>query len=112
MALTITPIDQRVTVVIDGETIADSTRALLLEEQGIGTPRYYLPRDDVRMELLEPTDTSTRCSRKGDCSYWSVRVGNAVHTDIVWSYEEPIDGATEIAGRLAFYNERAQITVG
>jgi uncharacterized protein (DUF427 family) len=111
MTLTITPIDQRVTVVIDGETVAESTRALLLQEQGVAMPRYYLPRDDVRMELLEPTDTSTRCSRKGDCSYWSVRIGDAVHTDVVWSYEAPIPGAEPIAGRLAFYNDRVDLKV-
>jgi uncharacterized protein (DUF427 family) len=112
MTLTITPIDQRVTVVVDGETVADSTRAVLLREQGVPVPRYYLPRDDVRMDLLEPTDSSTRCSRKGVASYWSVRVGDALHADLAWSYEDPIPGAEAIAGLLAFYNERAEIKLG
>jgi uncharacterized protein (DUF427 family) len=112
MTLTITPFERRVTVVVDGETVADSTHVLLLEEQGIPTPRYYLPRDDVRMDLLEATDSSTRCSRKGNASYWSVRVGDAVHADLVWSYEDPIPGAEAIAGLLCFYNERAEIKLG
>ena len=112
MTLTITPFEQRVTVVVEGETVADSTRALLLEEPAVAIPRYYLPRDDVRMELLEPTDTSTRCSRKGAASYWTVRIGESVHPDLVWSYEEPIPGAEAIAGLLCFYNERAEIKIG
>jgi uncharacterized protein (DUF427 family) len=112
MTLTITPFERRVTVVVDGETVADSTRALLLEERGVPIPRYYLPRDDVRMELLERTDSATRCSRKGDATYWSVRIGETVHRDLVWSYEEPIAGAEAIAGLLAFYNERAEIKIG
>jgi len=111
MTLTITPLDKRVTVVLDGETVADTTRALLLEEQGIALPRYYLPREDVRMDLLVPTDTSTRCSRKGDASYWSVRVGDVVHDDVVWSYEQPIPGTEAIAGLLAFYNEKVDLKV-
>jgi uncharacterized protein (DUF427 family) len=112
MTMTITPMAQRVTVVVDGETVADSTHALLLEEQGVPIPRYYLPRTDVRTDLLEATDSSTRCSRKGDASYWSVRVGDVVHADLVWSYEHPIPGAEAIAGMLCFYNERAEIKLG
>jgi uncharacterized protein (DUF427 family) len=84
---------------------------VLLEEQGITLPRYYLPSDDVRMDLLEPTDTSTRCSRKGNASYWSVRIGDTVHEDVVWSYEQPIPGAEAIAGLLCFYNERVDLKV-
>jgi uncharacterized protein (DUF427 family) len=93
---------RRVRVVFGGETVADSRRAKLLHEAGL-LPVYYFPIEDVRMELLEESDHTTHCPFKGDASYWSVRAGDRVAENAVWSYPEPIDSAPPIAGYLAFY---------
>jgi uncharacterized protein (DUF427 family) len=93
---------RRVRVVFGGETVADSRRAKLLHEAGL-LPVYYFPIEDVRMELLKESDHTTHCPFKGDASYWSVRVGDRVAENAVWSYPEPIDSAPPIAGYLAFY---------
>jgi uncharacterized protein (DUF427 family) len=93
---------RRVRVVFNGETVADSRRAKLMHEAGL-LPVYYFPIEDVRMELLEESDHTTHCPFKGDASYWSVRVGDRVAENAVWSYPEPIDSCPPIAGYLAFY---------
>jgi uncharacterized protein (DUF427 family) len=93
---------RRVRVVFGGETVADSRRAKLLHEAGL-LPVYYFPIEDVRMELLEESDHTTHCPFKGDASYWSVRAGDRVAENAVWSYPEPIDSAPPIADYLAFY---------
>jgi uncharacterized protein (DUF427 family) len=95
----------RVQVVIGGETLADSNHAVLLHETGMPT-RYYLPRDDVRMDRLVATDLSTTCPFKGDAQYWSTRVGDRELTGVAWSYPEPIAGREDIAGLICFFNER------
>ena len=87
-----------------------SDRPVLLDETGLPT-RYYLPREDVRMELLSPTDLHTTCPFKGQASYWSVKADGQVHDNLVWSYETPIPEAAEIAGLLCFYDERVELTV-
>lgn len=85
-----------------GETVIDSTRVKLLHEHG-HLPVFYFPRDDVRADLLEPTDHTTHCPWKGEASYWSVRVGDRVAENAVWGYPEPIEGAPPIADHLAAY---------
>jgi uncharacterized protein (DUF427 family) len=109
--ITINPTDQHVVVRIDGVTVAESDRAVVLEETGL-PPRYYLPRDDVRFELLQRTDNSTACPFKGQASYWSVKIGGKVHDNIVWTYEEPIPESEGIRGLVSFYNERVELSVG
>ena len=93
---------RRVRVVLGGETVADSRRVKLMHEMRY-LPVYYFPEEDVRMDLLKPTDHTTHCPFKGDASYWSVRVGEDVAENAVWSYPEPIESAPPIAGYLAFY---------
>jgi uncharacterized protein (DUF427 family) len=85
-----------------GETIVDSRHAKLLHEHG-HLPVLYFPEAEVRMDLVEPTDHSTRCPFKGEASYWSVRVGDRVAENAVWSYPDPIEDAPPIAGYFAFY---------
>jgi len=109
--ITIEPTDQHVVVHIDGETVAESDRATVLNETGL-PPRYYLPRDDIRVELLQPTDKATSCPFKGQASYWSVVIGDTVHDNVAWTYEDPIPRSEAIRGLVAFYNERVELTVG
>ena len=109
--ITITPSNQHIEVTLDGEKLASSDRALLLEETG-SPDRYYLPKEDVRTDLLRPTSTKTTCPFKGEASYWSVEAGGQIHDDLVWSYETPIPAAEGIAGLMCFYTERgAELTV-
>ncbi|MGM0700853.1 MAG: DUF427 domain-containing protein [Pseudomonadota bacterium] len=94
------PHDRQVRVVVDGTPLADTTRAIELRERGY-PPRQYIPRGDVRMDLLNPSETVTHCPFKGDASYFSF----GQHKDVAWSYERPLEGMEEIKGRLAFYEE-------
>jgi uncharacterized protein (DUF427 family) len=109
--ITIVPADVHVEVRLGGEMLAKSDRAVRLEETGLPA-RYYIPRDDVRTELLQPSAHTTTCPFKGEASYWSVQVGDDVHENLVWSYESPIPGASGIAGLMCFYNEKVDLTVG
>jgi uncharacterized protein (DUF427 family) len=108
--ITITPSQLHVEVTLDGEKLAESDRAVLLDETGLPT-RYYFPREDVRTELLQPSSRHTRCPFKGQASYWSAEVGGEVYDDLVWSYETPIPQAQGIAGLMCFYSERVELTV-
>ncbi len=78
------PSSRPVRVVLGGEMVAESTRAHFLFETDMPT-RYYIPKDDVRMDLLSPTDSHTRCPYKGIASYWSAVIGGETFEDIVWS---------------------------
>jgi len=108
--ITITPAELHVEVTVGGQKVAESDRPVLLDETGLPT-RYYLPREDVRTDLLRPTDTSTTCPFKGEASYWSAEVGGQTYEDVVWSYETPIPEAEGITGLMCFYPERAELTV-
>lgn len=94
-----------VRVVLGGETVAESERALFLFETGLPA-RYYLPRQDVRMDLLTRTETSSQCPYKGTAVYWSARTGGKDYEDVVWSYPEPIAEMPRIKDLLCFFNER------
>lgn len=108
--ITITPGQAHVVVTLGGEKLAESDRPVLLDETGLPT-RYYLPREDVRADLLRPTDTATTCPFKGQASYWSAQVGGETHEDLVWSYETPIPQAEGITGLMSFYPDRVELTV-
>lgn len=109
-SVTITPEYAHVEVRLDGELLAETDSALRLDETGL-PPRYYIPRSDVRMELLQPTSFHTSCPFKGEASYWSAEIGGQRHDGIVWAYDAPIPAAAGIAGLLSFYPDRTEITV-
>jgi uncharacterized protein (DUF427 family) len=101
---------RHVQVRIDGTLVADSTRSVMLFETGLPT-RYYLPADDVRVDLLEPSAHTSFCPYKGRASYHSVRVGENVRENIVWYYQEPFDEVAKIRDLLAFYDEQVEVTI-
>ena len=101
----ILPSSRHVRVVLGGVTIADTHHPRLLLETGLLT-RYYIPEQDVRMDLLEPTEISSHSPYKGQASYWSARIGNRVFKDVVWSYRDPLPECSTIEKLLCFYNER------
>jgi uncharacterized protein (DUF427 family) len=79
-------------------------------ETGLPT-RYYIPKTDVRMDLLNPTDLSTACPYKGTARYWSVSVDGGSHDNIVWGYDSPLPESQKITGLVAFYNEKVDIFI-
>ena len=92
---------RQVRVVVGGETVAESSHPVLVFETGLPT-RYYLPKLDVRLDLLTPTDTITHCPYKGQARYWSV--GEV--EDAAWSYTHPTAETLKIATTIAFFQER------
>jgi uncharacterized protein (DUF427 family) len=101
------PSDRHVRVELNGEVLAESDRAIALEETGLPT-RYYLPPEDVRMDLLTPTDTTSHCPFKGDASYYSAPGAE----DAFWVYENPNKkDAKPIAGLLAPWPGRVEVIV-
>lgn len=96
---------RRVEVLLGGTVLAETRRPRLLLETG-HPPRYYLPREDVRMDLLSPSGTRTRCPYKGAASHWNAEAGGKSVQDIAWSYEDPIPESSRIQGLVCFYPER------
>ncbi len=109
--IVITPANLHVEITIGGETVAESDRAVALDETGLPT-RYYLPRDDVRSASIRRTAHTTTCPFKGEASYWTLEVGGQVYENVAWSYEDPIPDAEAIAGLLSFYDDQAEVVVG
>ena len=103
------PSDCAIRIELDGETIAESSRAVRLEETGHRT-RWYLPREDIRAELRS-SEKHTRCPFKGEASYHHVGTASGEHPDLVWFYPDPLPAVEAIRDRLAFYDERVALFV-
>ena len=99
---------RHVRVEVDGTTVADSARPVILFETGL-PPRYYLPVTDIRTDLLKPTDTETHCPYKGTATYWSVDAGQGPHADLVWAYRAPLAESQKITGLACFYDEKVDV---
>lgn len=97
---------RHVEVALDGRAMAESRRPVLLFETGLPV-RHYLRREDVRMDLLAPSEKRTTCAYKGHASYFSADG----HPDIAWTYEEPLPEADQVRDLIAFFDERADIAV-
>lgn len=104
------PSERHVVVEVAGERIADSSRPHALFETHLPI-RWYLPREDVRQDLLEPSDTTSMCPYKGTARYWHVRAGGELHRDLLWTYPEPIPECPAIAGLVAFFAERMDVVL-
>jgi len=103
--ITITPAGGVVRVRVAEKIIAESHRALVLEEKGYPAV-FYIPREDTDMSLLARTTHYTYCPYKGDCTYFSIPVGGSRSEYAVWSYENPYEAASAIRNHLAFYPTR------
>jgi uncharacterized protein (DUF427 family) len=100
--IAITQSDAHVVVRANGKVIADTRRALALQEASYPVA-YYIPREDADMALLERSDHASYCPYKGEASYYSVAGGTA---NAVWTYETPYEAVAEIREHLAFYPDR------
>jgi uncharacterized protein (DUF427 family) len=99
----------RVVVTFAGNTIADSKGTLALREASYPA-RYYIPREDVDLSMLERTEHETYCPFKGDAAYYSIRTGDDVAENVVWTYEQPYPAVAEIKDHLAFYPGQVEIS--
>ncbi|MBV8295362.1 MAG: DUF427 domain-containing protein [Acidimicrobiia bacterium] len=106
----ILPSSRRATVVVDGVVVAATDHPTLLFETGLRR-RTYFSKLDVRMDLLTPTETSSRCPYKGTARYWTVNTPAGEHGDLAWSYPSPLRESEQIAGLVAFYDERVDVIV-
>ena len=104
--VTIHPAEAHVEVHVDGQKVAESDRALRLEETGLPA-RWYLPREDVALDRFRRTSFQTTCPFKGEASYFSI----GEHDGIAWTYETPIEGAAAVKDHLAFYPDQAEVSV-
>jgi uncharacterized protein (DUF427 family) len=100
---------RHVRVEVEGATLAESVKPTLLFETGLPV-RYYLPKTDVRMDLLTPGDRTSRCPYKGEAEYWSLRHGDR-RPDIAWSYRTPLPESQKIAGLICFYPDKVDLYV-
>ena len=98
---------RHVRISLDGELLAETDRARVIFETSLPA-RWYIPREDVRAELID-SETRTGCAYKGFASYYSVRVGDGTQQDVAWSYSEPRREVAPIAGMIAFFNERVDV---
>ena len=98
---------RHVRIVVNGTDIAESTRPTLLFETGLRT-RYYLPKLDVRMDLLLPSERVSHCPYKGEAHYYSAHVQGQVAQDVAWYYPTPTPGVAPIANLISFYDEHVE----
>jgi uncharacterized protein (DUF427 family) len=103
--ITIEKNPHRIRVVLGGFIIAETTQSLTLREATLPVV-HYIPREDVHMDLLDPTDHRTHCPYKGDASYFTATAGGLVRENAAWSYEKPFPAVGEIREHVAFYPEK------
>jgi uncharacterized protein (DUF427 family) len=109
--ITVEPTSGRVVARVGGKVVADSQHALTLRESTY-PPVQYIPMSDVDQGVLHKTDTSTYCPYKGDASYYSVESGGGdLVVDAIWTYESAFPAVAEIEGHVAFYPDRAEVSV-
>lgn len=101
---------RHIVVAHEGTVVADTTRAVALLETHLPI-RWYIPRDDVRMDLLEPSSHRTSCAYKGHASYYSVIGAGHVGRDIAWTYPEPLHDAARVVDMVCFFSERTELSV-
>ncbi|MEL6480403.1 MAG: DUF427 domain-containing protein [Pseudomonadota bacterium] len=106
----ITPASGTVVVRAGGAVIAESTSALMLEEDG-HDPVFYIPRGDIGMTFLDPSATRTTCPHKGEAVHFDLVAKSGPIRDAAWSYETPHDAVAAIAGMVAFYDNKAAVEV-
>lgn len=104
--ITVTPTGGKVTVTVNGMIVAESDRAVTLQESTY-PPVYYIPLADVLASALQRSETTTYCPYKGEASYYQV----ADVPDAIWTYERPYPAVADIAGKVAFYPDKAHISL-
>lgn len=85
-----------------GVIIADTRRAIRTLETS-HPPSYYLPPEDIAMDLLRAAGGGSFCEWKGAARYWDVMVAGEVLPRVGWSYPAPTPGFVSLRDHIAFY---------
>ena len=109
--ITITPTGKHVTVRVNGELVAETDAALTLQESTYPAVQY-VPLADVVESAMSRSDSTTYCPYKGEANYYHVTTGDSTVDDAIWTYEQPYPAVGEIVGHVAFYANKADVTVG
>ena len=109
--ITVTPTGRHVVVRINGEVVAETDAALTLQESTYPAVQY-VPLADVSPSALTRSDTTTYCPYKGEANYYDVSAAGTTVGDAIWTYEAPYPAVAQIAGHVAFYASKADVTVG
>jgi uncharacterized protein (DUF427 family) len=105
------PSSRHVVVSYRGTVLADSTRPVAVYETQLPV-RWYVPRDDVRLDLLTASNATSVCAYKGQATYFSVTSGDDQDAiDIAWTYADPLHEVAAVKDYLCFYAERSDLTV-
>ncbi|WP_424627288.1 DUF427 domain-containing protein [Bradyrhizobium sp. SYSU BS000235] len=106
--ITVVPNPKRVRISVNGEVIAETTKALTLKE-GSYPAVQYIPREDAVAAKLKRTSHASYCPYKGDAGYFSIAANGKTLENAIWTYEAPYDAVKDIAGHLAFYPDKVTI---
>ena len=99
------PVPGRMRAQLGADVLAESSDVIEVDEDQ-NPPRYYFPRDDVRMDRMTPSETRTYCPFKGEASYFSLELGDGPLPDAAWAIESPYDEHADLKSRIAFYSEK------
>jgi len=99
------PVPGKLRAQLGDDVLAESTRVIEVDEDG-NPPRYYFPREDVRMDRMRASDTRTYCPFKGEASYFTMEFMDGRMPDAAWTLEQPYDEHADLKGRIAFYDEK------
>jgi uncharacterized protein (DUF427 family) len=108
--ITVTPTGSHVVVRVNGEVVAETDAALTLQESTYPAVQYA-PLVDVTPSALTPSDTTTYCPYKGEANYYHLTAAGTTVDDAIWTYEQPYPAVAQIAGHVAFYETKADVTV-
>lgn len=103
--ITVAPNPKRIVVKAAGRVLADSARALELQESGRPAV-IYIPRVDVRLDALERSQTASYCPYKGEAHHYNIAAESTHIPNACWSYEEPHWAVAEIEKHIAFDPDR------
>lgn len=103
----IEPSDERVVVLFNGITVAETRRAFRVLETS-HPPNYYIPPEDVMMDRLIRNRETSLCEWKGLAHYFDLVGGTEPAINAAWGYADPTPAFLEIRNYVAFYAGRVE----
>ena len=97
---------RHVVVRVGDRVVADTTSPMVVYETGL-PPRFYVPADDVDVDLVD-SDTTSVCPYKGVASYRSMADGP---TDVAFSYPDPLPEGQGLPGHWCFLGDEVATEV-